>query len=106
MPMAESWLPDLLIPNSIVTDFLAWQCSYYHLAGESEKSGCANCKSNWKMSEKKDINDTTVKLYIGGIDPDWSSDKIKEILAKHGDVIRVDVVKNFAFAVSSRYLSL
>lgn len=58
------------------------------------------------MSEKKDINDTTVKLYIGGIDPDWSSDKIKEILAKHGDVIRVDVVKNFAFAVSSRHLSL
>lgn len=53
------------------------------------------------MSDKKDINDTTVKLYIGGIDPDWSSDKIKDILAKHGDVIRVDVVKNFAFAVSS-----
>lgn len=57
------------------------------------------------MSDKKDINDTTVKLYIGGIDPDWSSDKIKDILAKHGDVIRVDVVKNFAFAVSS-YLCL
>ena len=54
------------------------------------------------MSDKKDINDTTVKLYIGGIDPDWSSDKIKDILAKHGDVIRVDVVKNFAFAVSSQ----
>lgn len=46
---------------------------------------------------EKEINDTTVKLYIGGVDPDWPSEKIKSILEQHGNVIRVDVVKNFAF---------
>jgi len=44
------------------------------------------------------LGDDTVKLYIGGISPDWSSERIKEILSKFGKVLRVDLVKNFAFA--------
>ena len=47
------------------------------------------------------INDDTCKLYIGGVNTEWSSDRVKEILEEQSgcDVMRVDVVKNFAFAV-------
>lgn len=55
------------------------------------------------MSEKmkKEITDDTCKLYIGGINVSWSSDRIKGILEDRSGckVMRVDVVKNFAFAV-------
>lgn len=49
---------------------------------------------------KKEITDDTCKLYIGGINVSWSSDRIKGILEDRSGckVMRVDVVKNFAFA--------
>ena len=53
-----------------------------------------------KIKKEVEITDDTVKLYVGGIDPGWSSSKILEILSKYGKVKRADVVKNFAFAVS------
>ena len=51
------------------------------------------------MPQENVINDKTIKLYVGGIDPSWSNEKVSEILSKHGKVIRTDVVKNYAFAV-------
>lgn len=54
------------------------------------------------MSEKmkKEINDETCKLYIGGIDSSWSGERVKALLEDRSGakVMRVDVVKNFAFA--------
>jgi len=47
-----------------------------------------------------EINKETVKLYIGGIDPAWTSDELKTLLLKHTsvDIIRVDIVREYAFA--------
>jgi len=49
---------------------------------------------------KKEITDETCKLYIGGINSSWSGERVKEILEAQSSckVMRVDVVKNFAFA--------
>jgi len=51
--------------------------------------------------EQAKIDDKTVKLYIGGILPSWSSDHLKGILGnfEDTDVKRVDIVNNYAFAV-------
>ncbi|XP_002164525.1 RNA-binding protein 4.1 isoform X1 [Hydra vulgaris] len=50
------------------------------------------------MPQENGIDDKTIKLYIGGIDPSWSNEKVTEILSKYGKVKRTDVVKNYAFA--------
>ena len=46
-----------------------------------------------------EIDKETVKLYIGGIDPSWSSDALKELLEKEAtvDIMRVDIVREYAF---------
>lgn len=46
-----------------------------------------------------EIDKDTVKLYIGGIDPSWSSEVLKKLLEKHGtvDIMRVDIVREYAF---------
>lgn len=45
------------------------------------------------------FDDQTVKLYVGGINPQWDSDHLKKILGEEG-IKRVDIVNNYAFAVS------
>jgi len=46
-----------------------------------------------------EIDKDTVKLYIGGIDPSWSSEMLKKLLEKHAtvDIMRVDIVREYAF---------
>ena len=48
------------------------------------------------------FDDQTIKLYVGGIHQSWDSEKIQKILGDDG-IKRVDVVNNYAFAVSSYF---
>ena len=53
-------------------------------------------------NEIQKIDDQTIKLYVGGVDPSWDPEKIQKVLGDDG-IKRVDVVNNFAFAVSTLF---
>jgi RNA recognition motif-containing protein len=41
------------------------------------------------------------KLYIGNISPSVSSTELKELFEKYGKVLECDIVKDYAFVVST-----
>ncbi len=53
------------------------------------------------MKSEKQLGEPGSKLFVGNIPPNCTEQDLAQLCKEHGNVVRADIVKNFAFVVKS-----